>query len=475
MKKLILKLLLIFIIILLVSYCILNPYNNDEIKYSDNKNIYFGSEKVILSNMSDPLFADSEYSYNHNLAKESLRLAVSAYSANVSELNWGEDKSIGREDNVKSFLGGRGYGNMEFHNYDISLNDFSSKVAFSLSYKPYDRNTSIVAIVIRGGNYGLEWSDNFNLGNSETLYHRGFYEATLGVKLAADNYIKKYCSNKKIKLWITGYSRGGAVANILASMYNEGKSTFPCSIYAYTFASPKTTIVSQTKAHDTIHKNIFNILSPNDPIYNIPPQKWGFGRFGICVVFPDKNDLSYDGAEIVNRKVAKSYYSQTGEILVISGNSVNSLISIFVKSAKSRDFFSENLSVPVMDFIKIKMTKHKNENGLWQPHTNEEMLKILYGKDALKILETIRNNDMFVSFKKIGFNIPDDIYTFITLCHLNGFENYENTLFSEININDVNEISYIASGNSIATGHRSEFYSSWLENVNIQLLKFVKE
>ena len=124
MKKLILKLLLIFIIILLVLYCILNPYNNDEIKYSDNKNIYFGSEKVILSNMSDPLFADSEYSYNHNLAKESLRLAVSAYSANVSELNWGEDKSIGREDNVKSFLGGRGYGNIEFHNYDISLNDF---------------------------------------------------------------------------------------------------------------------------------------------------------------------------------------------------------------------------------------------------------------------------------------------------------------------------------------------------------------
>ena len=230
-------------------------YNN-----INEKNFIDRSEKVNLSNLNDPLFTQNEYSYNHSLAKESLELSVKSYSANVSELNWGENKLSGRDDNVKSFLNQRGYGNFASYNYDVSLNDSSSKVAFCVASKPFDKNTSIVAVAVRGGNYGLEWADNFNLGDSENSYHKGFYEASLDVKKQVDEYLKKYTDGKKIKLWLTGYSRGGAVANIVASMYNENKASFPLSIYAYTFASPKTSVVSNTKAHDTIHKNIFNIF-----------------------------------------------------------------------------------------------------------------------------------------------------------------------------------------------------------------------
>lgn len=441
----------------------------------NEKNFIDGSEKVNLSNLNDPLFTQNEYSYNHSLAKESLELSVKSYSANVSELNWGEDKPSCRDDNVKSFLTKRGYGNFASYNYDVSLNDSSPKVAFSIASKPFDKNTSIVAVAIRGGNYGLEWADNFNLGDSQDPYHRGFYEASRKVKKQIDEYLKKYMSGKKIKLWLTGYSRGGAVANIVASMYNENKATFPCSIYAYTFASPKTSVVSETKAHDTIHKNIFNILSPNDPVYNVPPENWGFGRFGICVVFPDNNNLDYEGAIALSRKVAKSYYSKTGEILVTAGNPVTSFLSVFIKSSNGRDFFDKNLSLPIMDFIKIKMLKTKDKNGLWQQIDLKDGLRQMYGEEAVEIFNDAINNDFYLSFKKIGFNIPDDLYVFITLCRLNGFNDFEKSILAKINVNDLGEISSVTSGKSIIAGHRSEFYMSWLENTDIKELNFVKE
>ena len=258
-------------------------------------------------------------------------------------------------------------------------------------------------------------------------------------------------------------------------MYNENKAFFPCSIYAYTFASPKTSVVSETKAHDTIHKNIFNILSPNDPIYNVPPENWGFGRFGICVVFPDNNDISFDGALDLNRKVAKSYYTKTGEILSVSGNPVSSFINVFIKASKSRDFFHENLSKPIMDFIKIKMEKEKNQSGNWQPVSTHNALYKMHGEEATKIFNNVINNDFYMSFKKIGFTIPEDLYIFVTLCHINGFNDFEKTMLSKINLNDLSQISSVASGTSIVTGHRYEFYMSWLENADVKLLKFVKE
>lgn len=465
---------LILVLTIFLIYFFTHPDKNDNLE-TDNKNIYYGSEKINLTNLNDPLFQESEYSYNHKLCRESLKLAVSAYSANVTDLNWGEDSFSGRESNVKNTLVELGFDNLNYFGYDISLNDSSSKVAFAIGEKTYNHDTSIIAIAIRGGNYGLEWADNFNIGKTDNKYHQGFYNAALDVKQKVDELLPQITRKKNIKFWICGYSRGGAVANILASMYDAGKSDFSCQVYAYTFASPKTSVISDTLAHDTIYRNIFNILSPNDPVYNIPPDKWGFGRFGICVVFPDNNDMNFEGAPDLNRRVAKSYYNYTGEILIDSGNNIDSFINILIKSSESRNFFYDNLSVPISDFLKIKMMRYKNSKGLWQNYDIEDILLKLHGKSSIEILNKIKNRDFFTTFKKIGIIIPDDFFVFLTLCHINGYTAYEEYLFSRINMQDITDINYITSSNLIATCHRHEFYMSWLDNVSLANLKFSKE
>lgn len=458
-----------------ISDNVFSPPDTEKNLRTDNKNIYYGSENINLTKLNDPLFTDSEYSYNHALAKKSLELAVSAYSANVTDLNWGETGHVGREENVKNTLTEYGFNNLHYFGYDISLNDSSSKVAYTIGEKTYNHDTSIVAIVIRGGNYGARWADNFNIGNKDNKYHRGFYMAALEVKENIEKILPQITQKKNIKFWICGYSRGGAVANILASLFDSGKNDFPCQVYAYTFASPKCTVISDTSSHDTIYRNIFNILSPNDPIYNIPPSKWSFGRFGICVIFPDDNNMNFEGASELKKRVEKSYYNYTGETLLVSGNATNSFINIIIKSAESRNFFDSALSVPISEFIKIKMLKYKNSEGIWQNYEQDDILSKLHGEKALNILNKIKNNDVFMTFKKIGVVLPEDLFVFLTLCHLNGYTSYEEYLFSRINIQDISDINYITSNSLITTCHRHEFYMSWLDNISVSNLKFSKE
>jgi len=204
------------ILILFLQYFIFNHKEVPKL-HTDNKQIYYGSEKINLSKLNDPLFTDSEYSYNQDLAISSFNLAVSAFSSNVTDTNWGNSSQSGREDNVRKKLIEYGFSNIHFYDYDKSLNDYSSKAAFAVGSKHYNHDTIIVAVAVRGGNYGLEWADNFNIGNSSNDYHIGFYNAALNIKSTLDKLVIPLAKQKNIKFWITGYSRGGAVAKILAT------------------------------------------------------------------------------------------------------------------------------------------------------------------------------------------------------------------------------------------------------------------
>ncbi len=471
--------LLLLFAVFLTFFVLLNimpPRTDDDIyRIQGSHQIYYGSENIKLTDLNDPLFTDSEYAYNHSLAKKSLLLAISAFSSEKSDKCWGEDASCGREDDVKNTLQEYGFGNIEFYGYDASLNDTSSKAAFAIGEKLYSSSTSIIAIAIRGGNYGLEWADNFNLGDSSLDYHLGFYTAAQKIKEQTDQIIPKLASGRNVKLWITGYSRGGAVANLLASMYDAKKDSFPCQVYAYTFASPKSTVIENTKAHDTVYRNIFNILSPNDPVYNIPPDMWGFGRFGICVKFPHNESIDYVDSQDVRKKVAESYFAYTGKTLVTTGNSVNNFLNVVIKSSKSRDFFSKYLSGPISDLIIVKMSKYEDISGAWVPYKQEEILYNMYGIRGTQTLQKVKNNEFFSSMEKLGIYIPEDFYLLVALCRINGFDRLEDMLFSNLKVSDLDDMTYITSSDLIYTGHSTFFYRSWLENVPISLLTFTKE
>ena len=85
------------------------------------------------------------------------------------------------------------------------------------------------------------------------------------------------------RILITGHSRGGAIANLLAADLgdpdDDASALAPSSgIYAYTFAAPCATRADDR--HDPRFDNIFNVVNEADIVTQLPLSSWGFGRYG---------------------------------------------------------------------------------------------------------------------------------------------------------------------------------------------------
>lgn len=179
------------------------------------------------------------------------------------------------------------YDTLEFDNY-IDRNYDKTEVdsiAYYIAHKTIT-NYDLISISIRGLGYQEEWANNFVIG--EYGNHKGFDDSAEAIYQTLANYISTYYSGKNIKLWVSGYSRGGAVANVLASKILHEKEDISISeddSFFYTFESPAA--VSLDNAIE--YQNIHNIINENDIVPMIPPIQYGLSRCGTDVVLSDTN------------------------------------------------------------------------------------------------------------------------------------------------------------------------------------------
>lgn len=250
------------------SYCF-------KFTYSDDKNYEADCW------YSDDYFMNSSYEYNPSMATTSLCFAMSAFgSAN------GGDYTT-KSENARKFLNSIGIADG-----DISCNDnFTVKPttdsigAVCGSKKVYlgDKEYTLIALAVRGGGYEREWASNFTIGLEGQ--HQGFAKAKRDVLDFLRSYIKDKGITGPVKLWLTGYSRAGATANLVAGAIDNGESlgtgiTYENKdVYAYCLEPPKGALKSEI--NDKKYNNIFNIINPADPVPYVAPAELGFARFGV--------------------------------------------------------------------------------------------------------------------------------------------------------------------------------------------------
>ena len=113
------------------------------------------------------------------------------------------------------------------------------------------------------------------------------------------DYINEYISANritgKIKVWIAGFSRGGATANLAAGLldnkilndeeiFSNDVTLTRDDLYAYTFEAPQgANYNSETveKPGSELYNNIYNVVNPNDLVPKVAMSEYGFTRFGI--------------------------------------------------------------------------------------------------------------------------------------------------------------------------------------------------
>ncbi len=242
---------------------------------------------------NDAYFNKSGFIYNPSLATMSLCLSLSAFPSK-------DEIALHPAENAAELYTDLGFEDFEAVNYDVMTE--ANSVAFTIGHKRIagsNGEKTLIAIASRGGGYFGEWAGNFQLGTKGN--HEGF-------TLAADmllEYLRQYIDARgekisgEISLWLSGYSRGGGVINILAGHLNrnpelgENVKLSKENLYAYTFEAPKGALTSDI-ANRSLYANIFNIVNKNDAIASFFPctEKINFSRYGTDLMIPLKESTS---------------------------------------------------------------------------------------------------------------------------------------------------------------------------------------
>lgn len=140
-----------------------------------------------------------------------------------------------------------------------------------------------VAVVLRSTS-GDEWYSNFEVGYSAE--HSGFAKAADYAELRLGDYVFTHAIGMEPEFFVTGYSRGGAVANILAKRLCDRYGLE--RVCAYTFASPSTTLSRRTNRYNCI----FNLVRQEDLFARVPPEGWGYTKYGKNISLSDAGDIA---------------------------------------------------------------------------------------------------------------------------------------------------------------------------------------
>ena len=210
---------------------------------------------------SDDWFADDPGSENSELALASMQLTAACVSD--------EDDGMGAE-----FLRSMGF-------EEVGFSDFGSDDPDDCNYT-WARKTAgdrtIVAVAIQSTSTDPEiknkgWKQNFIINDPDSADSSGEHYAYGKAADSALDDIAALAGDGDTSFWITGQSRGGAIANVLAVRLSE--KTPDAKVFAYTFEAPATVDADAAGSY----KNIHNYLCSDDIVTHFPT--WGMTRYGV--------------------------------------------------------------------------------------------------------------------------------------------------------------------------------------------------
>ncbi len=323
-----------------------NTYSLEKGVYTYSSGVDSARDNDAVFYYSDGYFEAEPEIYNPHLATMSLNMAMAGfYSSTGNPGTYYNDNGV-----ITPYPDESVYENKHANGrqilYDIGVSDDdifvsdynlkkpgSNSIGISLGSKEltYKDGTgtgyTLVPIIVRGGSYEKEWVSNVTVGTGK-LYngeHQGFASAAEQAYEIVNNYIENFGLSEKaldgkLKFWIAGYSRGGAVTNLLSkrltdeycdtSKYGNGANR----VYGYTFEAPQggvdKAVVNAPHTFNGRYLNIHNCINKGDLVPLVGPARMGFKRYGVDHYIPGSPQAGEVTKKVISAN-ADSVYTRT--------------------------------------------------------------------------------------------------------------------------------------------------------------------
>lgn len=377
------------------------------------------AEVLLDSNIraiNDPKTYKLEFTYENKLFEDK----SNEFNSDLAMLSYGCAIANKDKASITSFLNDLEFSRLKFSDGYISPSIDS--VGYVFGQKLTDK-FNLVCVSMRGFEYKLEWANNFDIG--EKGNHKGFDSRATDVLQALKSYLNELNSELPLKLWISGYSRGGAIANVLASKILTARPKIANveNVFVYTFEAAR----GLKKDAAIAYENVFNIINKADVITMLPPEEYDLFRCGIDIDIYSKSINDY--LDIFDP--SNNYPSF---VAPNNGNKddvevAESIISMLLKnpedeekqkySIATRELYNENYA----DTIKYLFTLISSASDI----NLSDLMTSFQSLSMLEILSLISSKDNFIDYIKSLFsnstvtvleqelsNYLTDIYNFIS-------------------------------------------------------------
>ena len=334
--------------------------------------------ETITVDFCDEWFFQPDDQYNHKLMQATFAMAVTAFRSQVYD--------DAKDHDILDFFDKTGF--IEPRSDDFNRETGINTIASVIAHKKIG-DATVIAVAISGNNYKNEWLSNFTIENKERP--AGFNSAARKVTARLENYIRVHQLTGNLRLWVTGYSRSAAMANMFSADAVDSRRFQ--AVYAYTFATPRTTREPNPERYSCI----FNLINPEDVVPMVPFAEWGFARYGVDLFLPSiSTDSSY--MEKYNTALANGRFSDEVQPPIFNPRIRRVLhtdfdyLAFFINNAQ---LYADQLQNPLKDFY-----QNKDVSALLS-----ELGKRISFKDILESFA--KNRIMFIFYLNETFNVQN--------------------------------------------------------------------
>ena len=201
--------------------------------------------------------------FDNNLDYFAKNVSSSSYNPVLANIMAAFSKAVYSESDVLTAYDSFGFTSASVYDYG-GYN--SHTCGYALSFKKSNYSDDIIFLIsVRGSTTVEDWIGNFELATFEQGKHIGFAYPANRIYNNIQSIISDFNMNGNIKFFITGHSRGGAVANLLSVKLMEN-GIDSSNIYNYNFACPDVAC----KIKFPTYNNIYNLCNREDIVPFIP-------------------------------------------------------------------------------------------------------------------------------------------------------------------------------------------------------------